>query len=208
MVGRFPVRFLLQESTGFSIPTDSKSGQFKVRTLLSKNPQFWPLISGMSGDLKLLIVMTVKAATTAQTESLLCTNLYKIGAKKEHSPVHRESTNAVITSLHNWQTTDSTPPSFAEIYAVGKLGGAMGIENTEDCNIKDLRGSVRNTKILKKHAKVCAGILIAPLKRPRSLELLQREINGSTWMINLNVYLFASQLGAQRLPLAQSSIGA
>jgi hypothetical protein len=33
MVGRKPVRFLLQESTGFSIPADSKSGQFKVRTL-------------------------------------------------------------------------------------------------------------------------------------------------------------------------------
>ena len=28
MVGRKPVRFLLQESTGFSIPADSKSGQF------------------------------------------------------------------------------------------------------------------------------------------------------------------------------------
>jgi hypothetical protein len=37
---------------------DSKSGQFKVRTLLSKNPQFWPLISGMSGDLNLHVVST------------------------------------------------------------------------------------------------------------------------------------------------------
>src|SRR6267378_953976 len=38
MVGRFPVRFLLQESTGFSIPTDSKSGQFKVRTPVKGKP--------------------------------------------------------------------------------------------------------------------------------------------------------------------------
>jgi len=29
-VGRKGVRFLLQESTGFSIPADSKGGQFKV----------------------------------------------------------------------------------------------------------------------------------------------------------------------------------
>jgi hypothetical protein len=40
MVGRFPVRFLLQlqESTGFSIPTDSKSGQSKVRTPVKGKP--------------------------------------------------------------------------------------------------------------------------------------------------------------------------
>ncbi len=38
MVGRFPVRFLLQESTGFSIPTDSKSGQVKVRTPVKEKP--------------------------------------------------------------------------------------------------------------------------------------------------------------------------
>ncbi len=38
MVGRKPVRFLFQESTGFSIPADSKSGQFKVRTLVKEKP--------------------------------------------------------------------------------------------------------------------------------------------------------------------------
>jgi hypothetical protein len=38
MVGRKPVRFLLQESTGFSIPADSKSGQFKVRTPVKEKP--------------------------------------------------------------------------------------------------------------------------------------------------------------------------
>jgi hypothetical protein len=32
IVGRKPVRFLLQENSGFSIPAGSKSGQFKVRT--------------------------------------------------------------------------------------------------------------------------------------------------------------------------------
>ena len=32
VVGRKPVRFLLQENSGLSIPAGSKSGQFKVRT--------------------------------------------------------------------------------------------------------------------------------------------------------------------------------
>jgi len=32
IVGRKPVRFLLQENSGLSIPAGSKSGQFKVRT--------------------------------------------------------------------------------------------------------------------------------------------------------------------------------
>jgi hypothetical protein len=44
---------------------------------------------------------------------------------------------------------------------------AVGIENTENCNFKDLRGILGNAKILKKHVKACEGILNAPLKRPR-----------------------------------------
>jgi hypothetical protein len=60
----------------------------------------------MSGALKLLIVMTVKTATTAQTESL-CTNLYKIGGKKEHILLYREGTNPMITGLLSWRNYGS-----------------------------------------------------------------------------------------------------
>jgi hypothetical protein len=45
---------------------------------------------------------------------------------------------------------------------------AVGIENTEDCNFKDLLEGMRSAKILKKHAKAFSGIPIAPLKRPRN----------------------------------------
>jgi len=43
MVGRKPVRFLFQGSAGFSIPADSKSGQFKVRTPVKEKPSQLPL---------------------------------------------------------------------------------------------------------------------------------------------------------------------
>jgi hypothetical protein len=76
------------------------------------------------------------------------------------------------------------------------LVGAVGIENTENCHFKDLRGSTRNAKVLKKHAKACTGILIAPLKRPRSLALLQQEINDSSRMANFDGSLFLTSAQA------------
>jgi hypothetical protein len=45
--------------------------------------------------------------------------------------------------------------------------GAVGIENNNDRDFKDLRGMLRNTKSLKRNDEVSKGILNAPLKLPR-----------------------------------------
>ena len=47
------------------------------------------------------------------------------------------------------------------------LVGAVGIENNNVRNFKDLRGLTRNTESLKKNNEACKGILIAPSKLPR-----------------------------------------
>jgi hypothetical protein len=47
------------------------------------------------------------------------------------------------------------------------LVGAVGIENNDERNFKDLRGMTRNAKSLKKNDEACRGILIAPSKLPR-----------------------------------------
>src|SRR5260370_3584777 len=47
------------------------------------------------------------------------------------------------------------------------LVGAVGIENNDEWNFKDLRGMSRNTKSLKRNNEACKGILIAPSKLPR-----------------------------------------
>ena len=44
-----------------------------------------------------------------------------------------------------------------------------------------------NCKMLKKYAKACTGILIAPSKRPRSLDLLRHK-DDSARMAQLNFY--------------------
>src|SRR5260370_439291 len=62
MVGRKPVRFLFQGSAGFSIPADSKSGQFKVRTACTKTTALKAFRGGMSGVLNLLIFKDAKNA--------------------------------------------------------------------------------------------------------------------------------------------------
>jgi hypothetical protein len=80
----------------------------------------------------------------------------------------------------------------------------VGIENTEDCSFKDLPGSVRNPKRLKNHAKAFSGILIAPLRRPRSLELLRYRINGSARMANLEVSSFPTEFGRLRFSKLKS----
>src|SRR5271170_1839802 len=47
------------------------------------------------------------------------------------------------------------------------LVGAVGIENNDEWNFKDLRGTRRNVKSLKRNERACKGILIAPPKLPR-----------------------------------------
>ena len=47
------------------------------------------------------------------------------------------------------------------------LVGAVGIENSDVRNFKDLRGMRRNTKSLKRNDEAREGILIAPSKLPR-----------------------------------------
>src|SRR5258708_7728607 len=50
---------------------------------------------------------------------------------------------------------------------MGWLVGAVGIENNNVRNFKDLQGMERNTKSLKSNNEACKGILIAPSKLPR-----------------------------------------
>jgi hypothetical protein len=45
---------------------------------------------------------------------------------------------------------------------VGALVGAVGIENNDEWNFKDLRGMGRNVKSLTRNDEACKGILIAP----------------------------------------------
>ena len=47
------------------------------------------------------------------------------------------------------------------------LVGAVGIENNNVRNPKDLRGMARNAKSMKRNNEACKGILIAPSKLPR-----------------------------------------
>jgi len=49
-----------------------------------------------------------------------------------------------------------------------RLVGAVGIENNEPSNFKDLRGTTRNAKLLKRNDEACKGILIAPSKLPQN----------------------------------------
>jgi len=52
------------------------------------------------------------------------------------------------------------------------LVGAVGIENNDEQNLKDLRGMRRNAKLLKRNERACKGILIAPSKLPRLSSVL------------------------------------
>jgi len=49
----------------------------------------------------------------------------------------------------------------------GWLVGAVGIENNNDWNFRDLGEMRKNTKSLKKNTRELEGILIGPLKAPR-----------------------------------------
>src|SRR5713101_5796815 len=49
------------------------------------------------------------------------------------------------------------------------LVGAVGIENNNGRDFKDLRGIRGNAKLLKNSTRECKRILIAPSKRPRFL---------------------------------------
>jgi len=55
----------------------------------------------------------------------------------------------------------------------GWMIGAVEIENNGVRNFKNLRGTTRNTKSLKKNEEACRGILIAPSKLPRFSRLCQ-----------------------------------
>jgi hypothetical protein len=46
--------------------------------------------------------------------------------------------------------------------------GAVGIENNNASIFKDLRGTTRNAKLLKRNDEACKGILIAPSKLPQN----------------------------------------
>jgi len=50
---------------------------------------------------------------------------------------------------------------------MGWLVGAVGIENNDDWNLKDLREMRRNAKSLQRNGEADKGILIAPSKLPR-----------------------------------------
>jgi hypothetical protein len=52
-------------------------------------------------------------------------------------------------------------------YGAAEILGAVGIENNNDRNFKDLRGMLRNTKSLKRNVRARKEILIAPSKLPR-----------------------------------------
>jgi hypothetical protein len=59
------------------------------------------------------------------------------------------------------------------------LVGAVGIENNNGRDFKELRGTLRNAKSLQTNDRERKRILIAPLKLPRfsrSLSSLPREI--------------------------------
>jgi hypothetical protein len=60
-----------------------------------------------------------------------------------------------------------------------KLVGAVGIENKNRRNFKDLRGMSRNAKLLKRNDGERKGILIAPLKLPRVSVLKFRRFDFS-----------------------------
>jgi hypothetical protein len=45
--------------------------------------------------------------------------------------------------------------------------GAVGIENNNASIFRDLRGTTRNAKLLKRNEEACKGILIAPSKLPQ-----------------------------------------
>jgi hypothetical protein len=59
--------------------------------------------------------------------------------------------------------------SLSHCQQMGWLVGAVGIENNDVRNFKDLRGMRRNTKSLKRNKRARKGILIAPSKLPRFL---------------------------------------
>jgi hypothetical protein len=60
------------------------------------------------------------------------------------------------------------PSGFSNQKRIKKmLVGAVGIENNDGRDFKDLRGMQRNTKSLKRNDEERKGILIAPLKLPR-----------------------------------------
>jgi hypothetical protein len=60
------------------------------------------------------------------------------------------------------------PRTLLSVHPSGRwMVGAVGIENNNGRDFKDLRGMMGNTKSLKGNDRECKGILIAPLKRPR-----------------------------------------
>src|SRR5258706_11524226 len=63
----------------------------------------------------------------------------------------------------------------------GFMERAVGIENKNQWNFKDLRGRRRNTKLLKRNDEECTGILIAPSKLPRISSIFEiLTLNFST----------------------------
>ena len=54
------------------------------------------------------------------------------------------------------------------------VGGAVGIENNDDGNFKDLLGTPGNAKALKRNERARNGILIAPSKLPRHPVILEK----------------------------------
>jgi hypothetical protein len=70
------------------------------------------------------------------------------------------------------------------------LVGAVGIENNNIRNFKDLRGMTRNAKSLKRDERARKGILIAPSKLPRFSSVVE------ILTLNFFVYCLQQQLSA------------
>jgi len=58
--------------------------------------------------------------------------------------------------------------SYKLLFMKEMLVGAVGIENNTGRNFKDLEGMLGNAKALIRNNWECKGILIGPLKAPRS----------------------------------------
>ena len=71
-----------------------------------------------------------------------------------------------------WRIRRNAPPQLFCFQEEG-LVGAVGIENNDDWNLKDLREMRRNAKALKRNNEACKEILIAPSKLPRFSRLLK-----------------------------------
>jgi hypothetical protein len=80
------------------------------------------------------------------------------------------------------------------------LVGAVGIENNDERNFKDLRGTRRNVKSLKRNDEASKGIPIAPSKLPRFPSVVDiLKVDFST------LYLQLTSASGQRIAARMAS---